>query len=137
MAILSKGCKPGNFESQLNFLYIQGLCLNFLEYESFLESNSPDILALCDTNFNNSINSGSFTVMGYFPLMRKDSVTHMHDLAVYVNKGLPFPQDRSVENSRFLLPFSTGFISLCLISFSSIDHLLCLYVRFLIRFHLT
>ena len=58
MAILSKACKPDNFESQnslkLTFTNIQGLCSNVLDSESFLESNSPDILALCETNLDDS-----------------------------------------------------------------------------------
>ena len=36
---------------------------------------------------------------GYLPLIRKDSSTHMHGLAVYVKEGLPFAQDLSLENS--------------------------------------
>ena len=48
MAILSKGCKPYNFEShislKLNFTNIWDLRSNYVECESFLESNSPDIL---------------------------------------------------------------------------------------------
>ena len=36
---------------------------------------------------------------GYLPLIRKDSITHMHGLAVFVKKGLPFAQDLSLENS--------------------------------------
>ena len=40
-----------------------------------------------------------FFVTGYLPLIRKDSSTHMHDLAVYVKEGLPFAQDLSLENS--------------------------------------
>ena len=47
-----KACKPDNLEShnslQLSFTNIRGLCSNFVDCESFLESNSPDILALCD-----------------------------------------------------------------------------------------
>ena len=50
MAILSKGCKPDNFEPhnslKLSFTNIRDLRSNFIECESFLESNSPDILAL-------------------------------------------------------------------------------------------
>ena len=102
MAILSKACKPDNFEScnslKLSFTNIQGLRLNFVDCESFLESNSPDILALCETNLDDSIDSGNFSVRGYLPLIRKDSSTHMHGLAVYV-KGLPFARDLSRENS--------------------------------------
>ena len=36
---------------------------------------------------------------GYLPLIQKDSVTHMHGLAVYVKEGLPFARDLSLENS--------------------------------------
>ena len=35
----------------------------------------------------------------YLPLIRKDSITHVHGLAVYVEEGLPFAQDLSLENS--------------------------------------
>ena len=36
---------------------------------------------------------------GYLPLIQKDSVTHMHGLAVYVKEGLPLARDVSLENS--------------------------------------
>ena len=88
MAILSKACKPDNFESRnslkLSFTNIRGLRADFVDCESFFESNSPDILALCETNLDNSIDSGIFSVRGYLPLIRKDSDTHMHGLTVYV-----------------------------------------------------
>ena len=103
MAILSKACKPDSFELhnslKLSFTNIQGICSNFVDCESFFESNSPDILAFCETNLDDSIDSGSFSVRGYLPLIRKGSSTHMHDLAVYVKEGLPFAQDLSLENS--------------------------------------
>ena len=35
----------------------------------------------------------------YLPLIRKGSSTHMHGLAVYVQEGLPFARDLSLENS--------------------------------------
>ena len=102
MAILSKACKPDNFEShnslKLSFTNIRGLRSNFVDCESFLESNSPDILALCDTNLDDSNDSGNFSVRGYLPLILKDSSTHMHGLAVYVNEGLFFARDLSLEN---------------------------------------
>ena len=48
MTILSKAPKTDNFELhnslKLSIWNIQGLCLNFVNCESFLESNSPDIL---------------------------------------------------------------------------------------------
>ena len=114
--ILSKACKPDNFEShnslKLSFTNIRGLRSNFVDCESFLESNSPDILALYETKLDDSIDSGNFSVRGYLPLIRKDSGTHMHGLAVYVKEGLPFARDLSLENSADSYLFSTGFTSL-------------------------
>ena len=80
MAILSKACKPDNFEShnslKLSFTNIQVLHWKFLDCESFLESNSPDTLHLCETKLNGSIDSGNFSMRGYLSLIRKDSNTH-------------------------------------------------------------
>ena len=56
-------------------------------------------LALKETNLDDSIESGNFSERGYLPLIRKDSSTHMHGLAVYVMEGLPFVRDLSLENS--------------------------------------
>ena len=65
MAIFSKARKPDNFEShnslKLSFTNIRGLRWNFVDSETFLESNSPDILALCETNLDDSIDSGNFS----------------------------------------------------------------------------
>ena len=92
MAILSKACKPDNFELRnslnFNFTNIWGLCSNFVDCESFLESNSPDILALRETNLHDSIDSGNLSERGYLPLIQKESIIHMHGLAVYVKEGL-------------------------------------------------
>ena len=94
MAILSKANKPDNFElhtsPKLSFTNIRGLRLNFVECESFLESNSSDILALCETNLDDPINSAN-------SLTRKDSITHVHGLEVYVKKVLLFVPDLSLE----------------------------------------
>ena len=105
MAILSKACKPDNFEShnslKLSFTNIRGLRSNFVDCESFLGSNSPDILALCETDLDDSIDSCNFSLRVYLPLIRKDSGTHMDGLAVYVKEGLSFARDLSLENSVF------------------------------------
>ena len=73
MTILSKACKPDHFEShnslKLGFTNIRGLHSNFVECESFLESNSPDILALCEPNVNGANDFGNFSVKGYLPLL--------------------------------------------------------------------
>ena len=103
MVILSKACKPDIFEShnslKLSFTNIRGLHSNFVDCESFLESNSPDILALCETNLNDSIDFANFSVRGYLPLTQKDSGTHMHGLTICVKEGLPFAWDLYLENS--------------------------------------
>ena len=78
MAILSKGCKPENFDSHSSlkpsFTNMQGLPLKFIDCESFLESSSPNIFALYETNLDDSIGS-------------------------YVKEGFLFAQDLSLENS--------------------------------------
>ena len=124
MTILSKTCKPVNIKShnslKLSFTNIRGLLLNFVDCKSFLESNSPDILALCETNLDDSIDSGNFSLRSYLPLIRKDSSTHMHGLAVYVKEGLPFSWNFftiSKKLCRFLLMFSTDFTSLSILLF--------------------
>ena len=103
MAILSKACKPDNFELcnslKLSFRDIWGLCLNFVDCESFLESNSPDILGLSETNLDDSINLGNFSGRNCLPLIWMYSSTHMYGRAVYVKEGLPFGWDLSLENS--------------------------------------
>ena len=50
--------------------------------ESFLESNSTDIIASFEINLQDSINSSSFSVLGFCPLIRKGFVTHMLDCEV-------------------------------------------------------
>ena len=116
MAILSKACKPDNFEShnslKLSFTNIRGLRSNFVDCESFLESNSPDVLALCETNLDDSIDSGNFSVRAYLPLIRKDSSTHVwsHSLC---EGGSSFCTGLiSRKLCRFLLMFSICFTSL-------------------------
>ena len=116
-------------------------CNNFIAeiraLESYLESNSLDIVALCETNLDDSMDSGNLSVMGRLCLIQKDSVSHLHALAIYVKEGLHFAQDLSLENSMdcYLCFQLSLFHSVS--SFSSINHLVCLYPQFLILFHLT
>ena len=76
MAILSKVYVLDNFKLQnslkLSFTNIRGFPSNFVGCESFLESNFPDIFALCETNVEDSINSINFSLRGYFPLTQTD-----------------------------------------------------------------
>ena len=141
MSILSKGSKPGNIESRnsvkLSFTNIPGLHLNFVKCEFFLESNSPDILPLCETNLDDSIDSGNLSVTGYLSSIRKDFVTHMHRLVVYVKEGVPFARDLSLTLQILTYVFDWLYFTQYLTSSSSIDHPLCCYAWFLILFHLT
>ena len=121
----------------LGLTNIRGLRSNFVNCEFFIESNSPDILDLCEAKMDDLIDSGNFSVRGHLPLIWKDSSTHMHGLAVYVKERLPFARDLSLENSADSdLCFRLALLQ-CLTSPSSINHLLCLCAWFLILFHLT
>ena len=112
MTILTKACKPDSFESENSlkhsFTNTQGLLSNFVDCEYFFESNSPDTLALCGTNLDDSNDSGNFSVKYYLPFNQKDSSAHMHGLTVYMKEGLPFARDFSLEN---FADCSTGFTS--------------------------
>ena len=142
MVILSKACKPDNIELhnslKLSFTNIWGLHLNFVDCESFLESNSPDSLVLCETNLDDSFDSSNFSARGYLPLIRKNSGTHMHGLAVYVKEQLPFAQDVPLENSAdSYLCFQMALlhsVSYCFFPCQLPSSALCMV---LILFHLT
>ena len=68
-----------------------------------------------------STDSGNFSVKGYLPLIRKDSITHMHGLAVYVKEGLPFSQDLSLENP------TDSYLSFPLVLIHSVPYFFFLY----------
>ena len=102
----------------LNFTNIRSPHLNVLDCESFLESNSPDILALCETNLDDLIDSGNLSVRGYLPLIQKDSSTHKDGLAVYVKEGVPFARDLSLENSAVSAVFNWLYFTQCFTSLS-------------------
>ena len=101
----------------ISFSNIRGLRTNFTQCEAYLSSASPDILALCETNLDESISSGSFFVPGYLPLIRLDSNTHMHGLGVFVKDNVPFARVPLLELEgesfmclRLSLIHSTSFI---------------------------
>ena len=77
------------------------------------------------------IDCGNFSSRGYLPLIRKDSVNHMHGPAVCVKEGLPFARHFSLENSvDSYYVFDWLYFIQCLTFFFSIDHLLHLYALF-------
>ena len=65
----------------------------------FLLFSDLTCLALCETNLDDSIDSGNFSVRDNLPLIQTDYITLMHGLVVYVKEGLPFARDLSPENS--------------------------------------
>ena len=99
--LLSKGHKPDNFEShnalKLSSTNIWGLCSNFFEFESFLQSNSFDIHFMWEKLGWFSW-FWQFLCEGLTSFNLKDSITHRHDLAVHVKEEL-FSRDLSLENS--------------------------------------
>ena len=100
-----------NHTLKLSLTNIRGLHSNFVECESFLESNSPDIFTLSETNLDDSTDPGNFSVRGYLPLIRKNCFTHMDGLVVYVKKGLSFARNISRKLCGIFLIFSTNFTS--------------------------
>ena len=127
MAILSKACKPDNFKLhnslKLNFTNIWGLRSNFVDCESCFESNSPDILPLYQTNVDDSIDSGKFSMRGYLPLIQKDSSTHTYGVTVMLKKDFLLHGTWLIMGLFLLLfPLSINFFA---------------FVQFLILFHLT
>ena len=133
MAILSKGCKPDNFESQIFWnltshifeVFIQIL----LNVNISLNQTPPGILALFETNLEDSIDSGSFSLTVYFPLIWKDSVTHLYGLAVYVKEGLPFKRDLSLEN------YAESYLCFRLALLHSVSDLFPLMIKWFVFMH--
>ena len=60
-------------------------------------TNLPDILALCEANLQDTVDSNSFIVRGYLPLICKDSFFHMHGYGVVVKEELPLALEISLE----------------------------------------
>ena len=126
--------------NSLNFTFanIQDLCSNFVNCESFLESNFSGILALCETNLDDSINSGNFSVRGHLPLIRKDSSSHMHGPTVYVKEQLCFAWNLSPENSAVsYLCFPLALLHSVSYFFPFYQSPILSFTWFLILFHLT
>ena len=136
MAILSKRCKPDNFEShkslKLSLTNIIGLCSNFVECISFLTF----WLYVRITWITQLILAISLWGVILF-LIQNDYITHMHGLTVYVREGLPLVWDLSLKNSADSYVWNWLYFTHCLTSFSTINHLLCLYAQCLILFHQT
>ena len=141
MTILSKGCKPDNFKShnslKVSFTDIQDLHSNFAECHTFLESNTSDILAICETNFwwlnwfwqFVCEGSSSFNSKGF-------SYSYVWSYSLWEGRT-SFCMWLISENSDSNLCFWLALFHSVSYFFFFVNHLLCLYVRFLMLFHLT
>ena len=123
MVILSKGCKPGD-KVQTD---MRGLCLNFVECESYLESNTTDTLAsIWDT----------LGWLNWFWQFLCDGLSSFNLKGLYSS----YAWSCSLCERRILqilsYVFNWLYFTQCLTSFSSIDHLVHLYAWFFIQFHL-
>ena len=118
---------------QIIFLWI------LILFSYFLEWNSPDILALSEINLDDSIDSGNFSVTVYLRLVRKDSITHMHLLTLYVKEELRFHGTYLWKTLQILTyAFNCLYLTQFLTSFSSINHLLyLLYLLYLFAWDLS
>ena len=115
---------------QIIFLWI------LILFSYFLEWNSPDILALSEINLDDSIDSGNFPVTVYLRLVRKDSITHMHLLTLYVKEELCFHGGLiSGKLCRFLLMLSTVFTSLSFLLLFPLSITFCIFFTFFIFLH--
>ena len=135
MAILSEQRKTNKFEShnslKLNFTNIWGLLSNFAECEYLLESRSSDKLGWLNW-FRQFLFGGLF----YFSLKGfcysyAWSCSLCERASSFCTRGI------SRKLCRFLLIFDWLYFTLCLTSFSTVDHLLHFYTRFLMFFQLT
>ena len=110
--------------------------MNFVECESLLESNSPEILALSKSYLDDS-DSGNFFLRSCLTLIQKDTVTDMHGLAVYVKVGLLFAWHLFLDKSADSYLYFQLALLYSLSYFFFLCQSPCLYARFLMLFHLT
>ena len=95
--IMSKHKAVKNLPFTLSFTNIRSLYSNFSSVEAFLANSSPDLLALSETNLSPNFADSDFSIPGYLPIIRKDSSTHMHGLAVYARDTLPISREVHLE----------------------------------------
>ena len=111
---------------------IWGLPSNFVECESFLESNSPCIFVLCETNLDDSLDSGKFSEgFSSFNLKR---FYYSYTWSCFLCKRRTSFYCTGINSRKlcwFLLLFSTGFTSFGVFSSSSsTNHFLHHYAVF-------
>ena len=81
-------------------------------YLSLVLLYPSEILALCETNLDDSIHADNFSWTDYFPLIRKYSIIHMHGFTIYVKEGIPLAQWFSLLSALLLLLYRSPSLSL-------------------------
>ena len=71
-----------------------------------------DILALCETNLDDSIHADNFSWTDYLPLIRKYSIIHMPGFTIYVKEGIPLTRWFSLLSALLLLLYRSPSLSL-------------------------
>ena len=100
MTVLSKS-KTGTVNPskplRVAFTNIRGLRSNFSDLQTHLFQASPDILAISETCLTSDVADDDFSVSGYLPIKRKDSLNGKHGLAVYLKSTLPISRQEELE----------------------------------------
>ena len=84
---------------------IWGLSLNFVECKPFSESNSSDVLALCEKNLDDLIDSGNFSMFLYFSI--SNDLTQMLNFPTWI----PHCDSHSPALFNFFLSFDASICS--------------------------
>ena len=101
MTVLSKrkiGTQNPSKPLRIAFTNIRGLRSNFSDLQTHLFQSSPDILAISETCLTADIADDNFSVSGYLPIKRKDSLNGKHGLAVYLKSSLPISRQEDLEH---------------------------------------
>ena len=82
--------KPLNISSN-----IRGFRSNFTSVQSFVHTNSPDLLALSESRLGSDTSSDSFKLPGY--IFHRLDHPPSHGLGVYIKDTLPIARERALE----------------------------------------
>ena len=92
-----QAAKPGT-PLRFSFSNVRGLRTNYDQVSHFLQSKSPDLLALSETKLDSSVSSDDFTPSGY-TFHRLDRAP-CHGLALFAKTSLPLRRIKDSEDSR-------------------------------------
>ena len=97
----SKRCQAAKLTTphlKVSFTNIRGLRTNYDQVSHFLQSKSPDLLAVSETRLDSGVSSSDFTPSGY-TFHRLDKAP-CHGLALFAKTSLPLRRLKDSEDSR-------------------------------------